>query len=107
VNDEPIVKYCADQPYTDEQLAKMNPPVAKYTLTLTITGNSHDEIETELAYQSRGTYLLNSDYQKRDEFLVYGGRYTSKLVHTNPEMTPERYESELSAWSKRRGLFHD
>ncbi len=78
------------------------PPVPKYTLTLTITGNTHDELANELHYQAHGTHLLNSDYGKRDEYTVYGGRYTGRLEHTNPAMTPERYAADLDAWSKRR-----
>lgn len=78
------------------------PPTAKYKLTLTITGNSHDEIERELLAMTRGTYLLDSGYLERDEFHVTGGRSTRVLEHTNPEMTPERYEQELDAWWQAR-----
>ena len=78
------------------------PPVAKYRLTLTIDGNSHDEIERELLSMTRGGYLLDSDYHERDEFTVYGGRRTARLVHTNPEQTPERYDAELDAWWQAR-----
>lgn len=78
------------------------PPVAKYRLTLTVTGNSHDEIEGELLGMTRGGYLLDSDYYKRDEFRVVGGRRTSILEHTNPEMTVERYAAELCAWWEAR-----
>ena len=79
-----------------------NPPVAKYRLTVEITGNSHDEIERELGYLTRGGYLRDSDYGTRDEFTVCGGAVTAKLEHRNPEMTPERYSEELDAWWQRR-----
>lgn len=77
-------------------------PVPKYKLTLTITGNSHDEIERELLLQTRGGYLLDSDYYKRDEWTVYGGTHTSRMEHTNPEQTPENYHAELDAWFQER-----
>lgn len=73
------------------------PPVPKYRLTLTITGNSHEEIERELLVQTRGGYLLDSDYYRRDSWHVIGGRETSVMEHTNPDMTPERYDAELKA----------
>lgn len=78
------------------------PPVAKYRYTLTITGNTHEEIEQELLVSTRGGYLLDSDYYERDEFTVYGGAKTSKLEHANPEMTPERYKAELDEWWRAR-----
>lgn len=78
------------------------PPMAKYELTLVIHGNSHDEIERELLSMTRGGYLLDSDYYKRDEFRVTGGRRTAILRHTNPEQTPEQYEAELDAWWQAR-----
>lgn len=81
------------------------PPVPKYTYTVTLTGNSHEEIEGELLSLTRGGYLLDSDYHKRDEFKVYGGRKTTELKHTNPEMTPERYDHELDEWWEKRKEF--
>lgn len=74
------------------------PPVAKYRLTVEIDGNSHDEIEQELGYLTRGGYLINSDHHERDEFHVIGGRVTATLRHTNPEQTPEGYTRELEEW---------
>ena len=78
------------------------PPVAKYKLTLTIEGNNHEEIMRELLVQTRGGYLLNSEYETRDEWHVFGGRYESVMQHTNPDQTPELYEAELSAWFAER-----
>ena len=78
------------------------PPVPRYKLTLTITGNTLDEIEHELLVQTRGGFLLDSDYYRRDEWQVVGGRVTSRMEHVNPEMTPERYEAELDEWFAAR-----
>ena len=74
------------------------PPVTKYELTVKIRGNTHDEIEDELLTLTRGGYLLDSDYGKRDAWNSTGGRCTSVMVHTNPEQTPEKYAEELDAW---------
>lgn len=74
------------------------PPTPRYRLTLTITGNTLDEIERELVMQTRGGFLMDSDYYKRDSWKVIGGRVTSVMEHTNPDMTPDRYDAELQAW---------
>lgn len=74
------------------------PPKAKYRYTLEITGNSHEDIERELVIATRGGYLIDSDYYKRDEFKVYGGTKTSTLEHVNPTQTAENYAAELDAW---------
>ena len=79
-----------------------DPPVAKYKLTLTIEGNSHEEIMRELLVQTSGGYLLDSDYETRDAWTCHGGRLTSVMEHANPDQTPERYEAELSAWAAER-----
>ena len=78
------------------------PPVAKYELTLTITGNSLDEIIEEIEGQSRGGLLLDSDYERRDEWHVIGGNTERVMRHTNPDMTPERYDRELMEWFDSR-----
>lgn len=80
---------------------KSKPPVTKYKLTVQVYGNSHEEIESELGYLLHGGYLLNSDYYKRDEFTVFGGRRTAKLEHTNPDQTAEAYREQLRTWSRR------
>ena len=74
------------------------PPVPRYRLTLTITGNTLDEIERELVVQTRGGFLLDSGYMRRDFWEIVTGRYISVMEHVNPEMTPERYDAELDAW---------
>lgn len=92
----------------DEQIteraveAAAEPPVPKYELTLTITGNSFDEITEEIERQTRGGMLLDSDYERRDEWHVIGGRSESVMRHTNPDMTPDRYDRELSEWFNSR-----
>lgn len=78
------------------------PPVPKYELTLTITGNSLTEILNEIVRQSRGGMLLDSDYERRDEWHVIGGRTERVMRHTNPDMTPERYDRELAEWFDSR-----
>lgn len=82
--------------------AAAEPPVPKYKLTLTITGNSFDEIIKEIERQVRGGMLLYSDYERRDEWHVIGGRTESVMRHTNPDMTPERYDRELAEWFDSR-----
>ena len=74
------------------------PPIARYRLTLTIKGNTLDEIEDALIVQTRGGFLLDSDYGKRDSWNSTDGTTTSVMEHLNPDMTPERYSAELHAW---------
>ena len=76
----------------------VEPPKAKYRLTVTITGNTLEEVEEELSYQARGGFLLDSDCYRRDEWTVYGGTSTRVMKCVNPGMTPERYQAELSEW---------
>lgn len=83
---------------TERSDDKAQHPVTKYLLTVTIRGNTHEEIVDELLSMTRGGYLLASDYYKRDAFDSTGGRDHMVLQHTNPDMTPERYREELSAW---------
>lgn len=78
------------------------PPKTKYKLILKIDGNTHEEIESELAYFKNGGYLLDSEYHKRDSFKVFGGRKSAELIHQNPDMTTEKYADELSSWWERR-----
>lgn len=78
------------------------PPVTKYELTVRIRGNTHGEIEDELLSLTRGGYLLDSGYGKRDAWNATSGRCTSVMVHTNPEQTPEKYRGELDAWWSER-----
>lgn len=86
----------------DESAAAPEPPVSKYKLTITIRGNTHDELMEELLTMTRGGYLLASDYYARDTFDSTGGRDRMVLEHTNPDMTPERYAAELTAWFEAR-----
>lgn len=85
-------------------MADLEPPVAKYKLTLTVYGNSHQEVQEELLSQVQGVYLIISEDEQRDQWHVWGSRYMSVMEHTNPDQTPERYEAELDAWFQTRKL---
>ena len=87
---------------TEHEQHDPQPPVARYRLTMTITGNTLDEIEHELVVMTRGGFLLDSDGYKRDAWHSVGGTVTSIMEHVNPKMTPERYEAELEAWFEAR-----
>lgn len=87
---------------TEETRTVADAPVAKYELTVVIRGNTHDEIEDELHYLVNGAYRLDSNHGTRDEFHVIGGKITTTLRHTNPDMTPERYREELDTWFDAR-----
>ena len=81
----------------------MEPPKAKYRLTVTITGNTFEEVEEELRYQAHGGFLLDSDYYKNDEWTFYSGTSTRAMECVNPDMTPERYRAELDKrWESRK-----
>ncbi len=78
------------------------PPVSRYLLTITIKGNTLDEIEDELLAQTHGGFLIDSDYGKRHSWNSTDGTTTRVMEHRNPDMTPERYAAELEAWWKAR-----
>lgn len=80
----------------------LQPPIPRYRLTLTIRGNTLDEIEHELIVQTRGGFLLDSDRYTRDAWDSTDGRVHSVMEHRNPEMTPEQYAAELTAWADAR-----
>lgn len=84
-----------------------DPPQTRYKLTLTIRGNTLEEIASELLTQTRGGFLLDSDYYERHEWTSYSGRVTSRMEHQNPNMTPERYAAELNEWSGLRKAAKD
>lgn len=77
------------------------PPKHRYRLTLTVTGNTHAEVENELIAMTRGGYLLDSDHYGRDEWHTINGRVDSRMQHQNPDMTPEDYARELRAWARK------
>lgn len=85
-------------------MSEPKPPVAKYRYTLVITGNTHAEIadrlhSVELNHWLDVTALTDGERRERDEFEIHGSsRETRTLEHTNPDMTPERYDAELAAW---------
>ena len=78
------------------------PPTPRYRLTLTITGNTLEEVERELVVQVNGGFLMNSHYYQRDEWHVGGGLITSRMEHLNPTQTPENYARELGEWWEAR-----
>ncbi|UTN91517.1 hypothetical protein SEA_PERIWINKLE_63 [Gordonia phage Periwinkle] len=77
-------------------------PEHRFKYTLTVWGDSHAEIETELLHQVNGGYELDSDHHRRGAFRVISGRTTSALEHINPGQTPENYARELKAWNEQR-----
>lgn len=81
---------------------EMKPPVAKYRYTLTITGNSHEEIADRLHGVEINHWQDVTGYNpggvQRDAFDITDGTATRVLEHTNPDQTPERYHAELMAW---------
>ncbi|MDO5535223.1 MAG: hypothetical protein Q4F65_11295 [Propionibacteriaceae bacterium] len=83
-------------------MSDKQPPTPRYKLTLTIIGNTLDEVERELTVQTRGGFLIDSDYYARDEWHSISGRVTSRMEHTNPTMTPEQYDADMRAWFERR-----
>ena len=85
----------------------IEPPVARYRLTLTIDGNSFDEIDDELRILANGSTHEDSLFtgRARHEWDIYGPRVKRHMEHRNPDMTPEKYDGELKAWadSRRKG----
>ena len=78
------------------------PPIAKYRYTLTITGNTLEEVERELVDQVNGGFLMNSHYYQRVVWHVVGVLITSRMEHLNPTQTPENYARELGEWWEAR-----
>lgn len=83
------------------------PPVAKYRLEVVITGNTMEEVQSELGFLAHGGYMLSSEYLKSDEFQSTSGRVTTTQTMPNPGMTAERYTAELDAWFKLRRAAHN
>lgn len=81
-----------------------NPPVARYRLTLTIDGNSFDEIDDVLRVLANGSTHEDSLFtgQVRHEWDIYGPRVKRHMEHRNPDMTPEKYDDELIAWAESK-----
>lgn len=84
-------------------MSTQEPPVAKYRYTLTVTGNTIDEIAEILEHSANELWV---QVNGRDEFEIWGGTYERRLEHANPEMTPERYRDELMAWWDARKRDH-
>ena len=80
------------------------PPVARYRLTLTIDGNSFDEIDNELYLLAGGSTCRDSLFLglERHEWEIYEPRVKKRMEHRNPDMTPEKYDTELKAWAESK-----
>jgi hypothetical protein len=77
-------------------------PVAKYTLVVEITANSHEELADRIHGLDMNWYHHHSQYAERDEIDSTDGTTSVLLVHSNPTQTPESYREELTAWSGAR-----
>ena len=80
------------------------PPVARSRLTLTIDGNSFDEIDNELRVLANSSTYMDSLFtgQVRHEWTIYSPRVIRHMEHRNPDMTPEKYDDELIAWAESK-----
>lgn len=81
---------------------ELKPPVARYRLEVVITGNTIEELADELHVQAN-----NFDYESmrgRTTRKIYGGRHHLIVEERNPEMTPDRYDEDLTAWAESRRL---
>lgn len=80
------------------------PPIPRYRLTLTIEGNSFDEIDDELSLLANGSTDEDSLFTgfRRHEWDIYGPRVHRHMEHRNPDMTPEKYDDELIAWAESK-----
>ncbi|WP_286697486.1 hypothetical protein [Dermacoccus sp. UBA1591] len=80
------------------------PPIPRYRLTLTIDGNTFDEIDDELRSLANASTYMDSLFtgQVRHEWAIYSPRVKRHMEHRNPDMTPEKYDYELKAWADRR-----
>ncbi len=56
------------------------PPVARYRLTLTIKGNTLDEITSALIVQTMGGFLLDSDYGKRHSWNGWADQHDARSL---------------------------
>ena len=89
----------------DEAVRPMNnlrPPNPRYRLTLTIEGNTLDEVEDAVSAYARSGFLVDSDGGRRDAWDVTRPTCESLMTVVDPDMTPERYFAELDAWFTER-----
>ena len=89
----------------DEAVRPMNdlrPPNPRYRLTLTIEGNTLDEVEDAVNAYARCGFLVDSEGGRRDAWDVARPPCDSLMAVVDPDMTPERYFAELDAWFKER-----
>lgn len=84
------------------------PPVPRYRLTLTITGNTLDEIERELVVQTRGGFLLDSVPKYDAELAAWWATFVddvdpatlADLLQLVQEGQREVTVDEIAAWDK-------
>ena len=91
----------------DEAVRPMNdlrPPNRRYRLTLTIEGNTLDEVQDVVNAYARLGFLNDSDCGRRDAWYVTHTRCESLMTVVDPGMTPDRYFAELDAWFKERSV---
>ena len=89
----------------DEAVRPMNnlrPPNPRYRLTLTIEGNTLDEVEDEVSAYALSGFLVDSEGGRRDAWDVTRPRCKSLMTVADPDMTPGRYAAELDAWFTER-----
>ena len=79
--------------------AELHIPIPKYTVLVSLTGNTRDEINRLIH-----SLYMNWDYEygDRDEIDSTDGTTTILMQHTNPDQTPERYTEQLLAWRDER-----
>lgn len=78
------------------------PPVAKFTATIGITANTHDELHHRVVAVGRNWRHFITRYESVDAVRTTDGTTSVQLEHTNPEQTPEGFAAELEAWYERR-----
>ena len=78
----------------------MSIPVTKYRLEFTVDANSHDEIADAIHALYVNYWQRMGDRDEVDT--ISSDRTMTRLHHTNPEQTPERYAAELRAWVAAR-----
>jgi hypothetical protein len=77
-----------------------DPPVTKYRFEWTVDANTHEEIAD--AIEALHVNLWQR-LDGRDELEIWSSdRSTTRLHHLNPEMTPQRYDTELREWLSNR-----
>ena len=77
-------------------------PIARYTLVVEITANSHEELAQRVHGLDINWCHHYTQFEGRDEIDSTDGTTSVLLVQTNPGQTPESYHDELMSWSEQR-----